>query len=98
MAEEFTRPNGKPYMPRKPPSVETFLDHNDDGGVVVLRTLDFQRAIELASDLIDEYELDPTRAYTAWWRAVPFDPSGYHDWAWIDDPARGLPCVVIPHG
>lgn len=91
------RPNGKLYRPRKAPSVETFVDHNDYDGAVVLRTHDFQLAIELASNLIDEYGLNPTHAYTNWWRAVPFDPSGYHDWAWVDDPVRGVPCVVIPH-
>lgn len=93
--ELLVRPNGKPYKPRKPPSVETIVDDRDDTGVVVLRTHDFRRAIELASRLIDEFELDPTTAYTGWWRSVPFDPSGYHDTAFIEDPVRGVPCVVI---
>lgn len=98
MSTTIQRPNGKTYRPRKPPSVQLIADHNDDTGVIVLRTHDYQRAIELASHLIDEYGLNPTVAYTAWWRLVPFDPSGYHDTAWIDDPVRGTPCVVIPHG
>lgn len=95
MSEELVRPNGKLYRPRKRPSVELIADHRDDTGVVVLRTHDYQTAIELASNLIDEYGLNPTTAYTAWWRLVPFDMSGYHDTSWIDDPVHGVPCVVI---
>jgi hypothetical protein len=65
---------------------------------MVLRTHDFQRAIELASNLIDELGLNPTVATTDWVRLVPFDPynTGY-DLNWISDPVRGVPCVVIPH-
>jgi len=62
-----------------------------------LRIHDFQHAIELASNLINEMDLDPTKASTNWVRLVPFDPyyTGY-DTNWIEDPARGIPCVGDP--
>jgi hypothetical protein len=89
------RPNGKPYRPRKAPSVREFSDLDDNTGVVVLRTHDIQLATELASDAISEHDLSRAAAYTTWWRLVPFDPSGYFDRTWQNDPVRGVPCVVF---
>lgn len=91
------RPNGKLYRPRKVPSVEQYADRHDCTGAVVLRTHDVELAVALAVNLIREYDLDPANAYTTWWRVVPFDPDGYFDSAWLHDPARGVPCVVIPY-
>lgn len=95
--EAMVRPNGKLYRPRKPPEVVTFHDYHECTGVAVLRTLDVQTAVELAADQIAEFDLDPANAGTDWWRSVPWDPTGYGDWAYLSDPVRGVPCVVIPY-
>jgi hypothetical protein len=97
MSETFVRPNGKAYKPRRPPSVAFWLDHHEHEAVAVMRTHDFQRAIELASRWIDDLGLDPTAAYTTWWRYVPFDPTRTFDASYIYDNVRGVPCVVIPY-
>ena len=90
------RPNGKLYRPRKAPSVETYADPSDNTGVVILRTHNVEQAVELAAGTIREYDLDPSKAYTTWWRLVPYDPDGWFDTTWQNDPVRGMPCVVIP--
>lgn len=88
------RPNGKTYRPRKPPTVETLVDLQDEtSSAVVLRTHDFQTAIELANWHTREYELDPTAAYTGWLRLVPW---GGDSGSWQTDPEHGIPCVIIP--
>lgn len=97
MTAVVARPNGKTYRARKQPSIRMYTDRDEYDCVVVLRTHDIQLAVELASNLIGELELNPTVAYTDWWRDVPWDDSGAYDQAWITDPVRGTPCVVIPH-
>ena len=97
-AEVFTRPNGKPYRPQLAPRVDTYQDQDDYECVVVLRTHDIAKAIELAADQIEYLGLDGANATTDWWRSVPFNPMGTgYDWSWINDPVRGIPCVVIPY-
>ena len=96
MAEHLVRPNGKPYTPRKAPSVESYFDWYDDAEcVVVTRTHDIPLAIKLAGDRIDELDLNSENAHTDWWRLVPWGSDCYET-SWISDPVRGVPCVVIP--
>jgi hypothetical protein len=97
MADELVRPNGKPYRPRRVPSVEGYVDwHDDVECVVVVRTHDIPLALQLAADRIAELELNPENAHTDWWRLVPWGSDCY-DNSWIPDPVRGVPCVVIPY-
>lgn len=91
----LTRPNGKPYRPRKDPSVQEFTDSQEYTGLVVLRTHDVELARRLAEPLIAEYELWNTEPTREWWRSVPWDTSGYCDRSYVDDPVRGIPCVVF---
>jgi hypothetical protein len=53
----------------------------------------------MADELVRPNGKAYTKASTNWVRFVPFDPyyTGY-DTNWIEDPARGIPCVVIPYG
>jgi hypothetical protein len=91
------RPNGKTYRPRKPPAVESYVDWYDDAEcVVVTRTHDIPLALELAAERIADLELSPELARTDWWRLVPWAADCY-DTSWINDPARGIPVVVIPY-
>ena len=96
MTEQIVRPNGKPYRARKPPMVETYFDTSDCESIVVLRTHDIPKALELAGDRIDDLELDRDGARTSWWRLVPWDVGSGYDTNWINDDVRGTPCVVIP--
>lgn len=95
---EIRRPNGKLYRARKPPEVTTYQDWRDDVTCgLVLRTHDVELALQLAADLIAELELVPANASTHWWRLAPFKNGSGYDRNWIDDPVRGVPCVVIPY-
>lgn len=91
------RPNGKPYKPRKAPVIQRCDDHYGFEIVAVLRTHDISQAVVLATQEIHELCLTPSKAYTTWWREVPWDPSGLYDRGWVYDPVRGMPCVVIPY-
>lgn len=90
-----TRPNGKVYRARKPPSVVEFSDSDYMTGIAVLRTHDVAEAVRLAGALLAEHELDVNDNRLDWWRLVPFDPhnAGY-DRNWVTDTTRGVPCVV----
>lgn len=91
------RPNGKTYRAKKPPSVEEYVDHEDCTCIVVIRTHDVDLATTLAANEIRSYDLDPANAYRSWWRLVPFNLHNGHDQSYVDDPERGMPCVVIPY-
>lgn len=97
--EEFVRPNGKTYKPRKPGLyIEEFESVSDATCVAVFGTHDLAEATLFAFHSLVGLDLDPNRAHTAWWRKVPFDPNGGHwDWTFMDDPVRGKPCVVFEY-
>ena len=89
-----TRPNGRPYLRRKPIVVSEFTTRDEWTGVCVQGTHDLATAAAAAAGLLAEFELLSIAPYFAWWRLVPWDASGLGDRSWIDDPARGTPCVV----
>lgn len=94
-APMLTRPNGKPYRPRKEPSVDLYEDHHDGlTGFVVLRTHDREKAAEMVAGVWASYYDGPLpEGRRSWWRLVPW---GYQtDSTWIEDPARGIPVVVF---
>jgi len=95
MTTTIQRPNGKTYRPRKPPTLEILTDLQDDvSSAIIFRTHDIEDATSRLTDSqIFEHELNPTAAYTAWLRLVPW---GGDSGSWQTDPERGIPCVIIP--
>lgn len=94
MSAPIIRPNGKTYRPRKAPSVEEFDSYSGGNGFVVLRTHD----IVLATEMVSRHRgqaVSPDECTLEWWRLVPFSVNGSgHDYNWITDEVRGVPCVV----
>ena len=98
-AANLTRPNGKPYRPR---NVGVLTAHAWDNwalgwderqGVVVLGTLDPERAQALADQMCEfwygmSHAGDPQ---PGWWR----DGFRNGERAWIDAPDRGQPGVMF---
>lgn len=101
-----TRPNGKPYRPRRPPEVVVCFDEdNVEHEVIVTRTDDKTEAHRLAVSqlkaLAQLHEMPlpaPEDGRLAWLRLVPFDPAGYFDQAFIWDEVRGTPCICWDFG
>lgn len=92
----LTRPNGKPYRPRKP-GLRTRPWGNDDTdrhGVVVLGTLDPEEAHPQAAEWImywHDTECRPAHPEPGWYRDG-YDHTGP---AWIIDEKRGAPGVMF---
>lgn len=95
MSEEFTRPNGKRYRPRKPDLIaEAWEDNDYDGaaGVIILGTLDPDTARPIAETAC--------RAFFGS-HSVPADPSpgwfrnGFQNGerSWFVDCEKGRPGV-----
>lgn len=92
--KQIIRPNGKPYRPRKPPSVELAEDSGGDTVVMVLRTHDTDLARRMAARFIAEYDLNADDCYLAWQRLVPWDAGSGCDTSWISDGTHGMPAVI----
>jgi hypothetical protein len=93
--DTFTRPNGKPYRPRKPGLVTHAWERgdfrDDRAGVIVFGTLDPGAASALAQQTCRYWygTTVVTRPSPGWYRL------GYRDGepTWLDDPKRGRPGV-----
>lgn len=92
--ETLTRPNGKPYRPRKPPRAEVFYDWDGYSGVVVIGTHDPEKAADMARPLWEHDEPLPS-GVRGWWRLVPWCANGEYDRSWVDAPARGQAVVIF---
>ena len=88
MPEVITRPNGKPYRPRKV-SCHAVADEWDDVvAVLVLGTHDAEAARPLAEDCVRLWagsDCTAVRPSTGWWREAIRDGQRW----WTDDEARG---------
>lgn len=89
------RPNGKLYKPRKARTAVTFENRYGYTGVAVLRTHDIPAARQAFAGLLGDHELWDAEGRQDWWREVPWDAGSGHDWSWITDELRGVPCVVF---
>ena len=106
MSPTAIRPTGKPYTRRKPPEAHLCYDNfASPAQVIVTRTADPDEAhrvalreLEHLAYVHDSPVLTPDDGYLAWLRLVPFDPSGHLDSCWLDDPVRGVPCIVWDYG
>jgi len=95
----ITRPNGKPYRPRKPPAGTYLDDLVGSGAVLILRTHDVDAHLAWARELWRRETGEDVQlvGVARWVRLVPWDASGHGgDSTWIgchgDDP-RGCPAV-----
>lgn len=91
------RPDGRVYAPRKPAALTSAEDeHGITSWVIVLRTHDREIAYRLAAPELADlgWRYGPGDGELRWLREVPWCEDGYHDWSYIDDPVRGVPCVV----
>lgn len=94
-AVAFTRPNGKPYRPRKPELVAHVWENDHgycgDAGAIVLGTLDPDTARPIAVELCRrEFDADDLAAgQPGWFRA------GFHhgEHRWFIDTEKGRPGV-----
>lgn len=91
----IVRPNGKVYRPRKGVEAVTFEDRYGYTGVAVLRTHDIEDARTRFTNLLAEHELWYAEGACDWRRAVPWADDPGHDWSYISDAVRGVPCVVF---
>lgn len=90
----ITRPNGKPYRPRKPGLRARAWDNQEDGcGVIVFGTLDPDRARPFATEMCNYWHDLPVAAdpQPGWYR----EAFVYGDLRWIGDEKRGAPGVMF---
>lgn len=92
MSEVITRPNGKPYHPRK---VTGQIIGEEDEGVLILGTHDLERAQALA-DQMAAYEAGPGATAVRPWRGWFRDGFSSGRREWITDEVRGRAGVVFP--
>ncbi|MFD6770615.1 hypothetical protein ACFWC6_30830 [Micromonospora chalcea] len=89
----ITRPNGKPYRPRKPGLRAHAYENEDDCGVIVFGTLDPEQARPFAAEMCNHWYGMPMAVNPApgWYR------NGFRDGerAWIPDEQRGAPGVMF---
>jgi hypothetical protein len=90
-----TRPNGKPYRPRKVIAHAWENNWSDDGkcGVLILGTHDDKDAQEFAERMCWYwYGLHAAEPVAGWYRDSFND---FGERAWIDDPVRGRAGVIF---
>ena len=87
------RPNGKPYVARKPIVAEEFGTSYGSTGVFVLRTHDEALARESFGSLLASLELTDVEPITTWIRLVPWDAGWGYDTSWVTDEVRGVPAL-----
>ena len=92
--EVITRPDGRPYSPRKLVAHAVANDDEDLVGVLVLGTHDVLRARALADKYVawqigDDYAA--VTYSTGWWR----DGFEYGCRRWVPDPVRGRAGVMF---
>jgi hypothetical protein len=90
-----TRPNGKVYLPRKPPIADLTYGDYLANGVIVLRTHDIDLARFLArplweEEVTDSIDIDTVTAHLNW---VHLCPHGPDEFQWVTDEVRGVPSV-----
>lgn len=85
----LVRPNGKPYVARKPPRVvrNVYCDHDGEMYVMVLRTHDVEQAILLAGS----HRVIAGSQRLTWERLA----MRWGELRWTTDNVRGMPCVVF---
>ena len=88
MTEAITRPNGKPYRPRKVTGHAVADEDDMVVAVVVLGTHDVERARPLAEDCVRAWvdgSYTAVNPVTGWWR----DGFDMGQRCWVADPVRG---------
>jgi hypothetical protein len=96
--EQFVRPNGRFYRPRREGLWARAWSNEPDGdqGCIVFGTLRPELAEQLAREVCgywygDADTFDVAEPGAGWWR----DGYGYAGRQWSDDPERGTPGVMF---
>ena len=87
------RPNGKPYVARKPIEVQEFCTAYGDTGLFILRTHDEAEARQAFYATLNSYDLGEITPTKTWVRHVPWDAGYGYDTTWITDVVRGVPAL-----